>query len=574
MGSLERRGAARSYFIPLAGEAARRDLFDGIETTWGRLPGGGGVAEVLSETVRLFEPAHPEKVVPLLVKARTLVQPMRDPVAQEKLAEIDEAIALCMGLWIDAQAERSQATPGSNLAVAVTLINRSPLEIAFDHGVVEGMWSEPLPSKPAALRYNQPLRINYRGQVPPSQPYSQPYWLAEPRQGSAYTVREQRLIGLPENPPVAQVRIRLRVLGAEIELVRPVLNRYVDRAEGERTRPLVIVPPVAVELPQDVFLFAAARMRRIPASLRANAANVSGEFRQEPAAGWKVAPGTRPFRISSAGEEREITFEVTPPAAASTGRLQAVASVDGREIASGVRVLRYPHFPEQTWFPPSQSKLVRTDVRLTARHVGYIMGAGDEVPGALRELGCEVTMLGPSELAHGNLSAFDAIVAGVRSYNVRSDLRAHHSRLMEYVQTGGTYIVQYNTPDPVLPSSLGPYPFALNGNSFAARVSVEDAPVSFSNPAHPLLKGPNPITKEDFKGWVQERGLYFAAKWDPKYQTIFESHDPGQQPMPGGTLYTRYGKGVYIFTAYAWFRQLPAGVPGAYRVFANMLSAK
>jgi hypothetical protein len=216
-------------------------------------------------------------------------------------------------------------------------------------------------------------------------------------------------------------------------------------------------------------------------------------------------------------------------------------------------------------------KLVRADIKVTAKRVGYIMGAGDDMPDALRQMGVEVALLGPSDLDQGDLSRFDAIVAGVRAYNVRADLRANQPRLLEYVRNGGTYVVQYNTGDNAL--NMGPYPFTVPPGT-RWRVTVEEAPVAFPDPASPLLTSPNRITPADFEGWVQERGLYFSTQWDPRYQTVMASADPGEAPLAGGELWTRYGKGVYIFTAYAWFRQLPAGVPGAYRLFANFLSAK
>ena len=199
------------------------------------------------------------------------------------------------------------------------------------------------------------------------------------------------------------------------------------------------------------------------------------------------------------------------------------------------------------------------------------MGAGDEVPGALRQMGCEVTLLSAEDLARGDLRRFDAIVTGVRAYNVRSDLVANQQRLLDYVRGGGTLVVQYLTAGPFQAAvqGFGPYPVRLGG----ARVTVEEAPVTFLNPSHPLLNTPNKITQEDFRGWVQERGLNFAAEWDKQYETLFELHDPNEAPQRGATLYARYGQGAYVFTCFSWFRQLPAGVPGAYRMFANFLSA-
>ena len=235
-----------------------------------------------------------------------------------------------------------------------------------------------------------------------------------------------------------------------------------------------------------------------------------------------------------------------------------------------MQTISYPHIPVEVLFPPSEVKLVRADIQVSAKKIGYIMGAGDEVPEALRQLGVEISLLSEADLVKGDLSRFDAIVAGVRAYNVRSDLRASHSRLMDYVKNGGTYVVQYMSAGA---QNFGPYPITIPaGNGF--RVTVEEAPVSFPHVDSRLLQAPNHISAKDFEGWVQERGLLFPTEWDPKYETVLASGDPGEKPLEGGELWTHYGKGVYIFSSYAWFRQLPAGVPGAYRLFANMLSAK
>jgi hypothetical protein len=269
---------------------------------------------------------------------------------------------------------------------------------------------------------------------------------------------------------------------------------------------------------------------------------------------------------------------VTPPREDSQARLRAVAHVDGKEISSGETIIAFPHIPTQTLFPQADAKLERVDVKLTAHKIGYVMGAGDEMPDMLRQLGCEVTLLSGRDLAEGDLAGFDAIVTGVRAYNVRTDLRANQQRLLDYVQNGGTMIVQYNVAEggpfggrhTGELDHVGPYPLKID----RPRVSVEEAQVKFVHPDNPLLVWPNHITERDFDGWIQERGLYFASEWDKHYQPIVETHDPGEKPQEGGTLYTRYGKGVYIFTAFSWFRELPAGVPGAYRIFANMLSAR
>ena len=573
MGAPERRGASSASLTVTAGEPATRDIFDGIDTTWNRLPGGAPVTKILEEAAGTFVPEQPEKVIPLLLKARPLVAAIKDPWAVLKLQELNEAIALCAGLYLAASTDRHAVVPGESLQVSFEVINRSRVPMSLVGVRLEGMAGAPAEEfSPATLAYNQPDRRSLKITIPQEQAYSQPYWLRKPGNGFTYVIEDQELVGLPETPPVLQARIRIQAGSEQIDFIRPVVRRYVDRVAGETTRPLVVVPPVAVSISEPVVMFPDTKAKTVEVLLRSNAAGVSGETRLEAPQGWRTQPASAPFRIAAAGEETSLSFTVTPPAGPTRARLRATAKVGGHEISSGMEVIEYPDNAPQTIFPPSTALLVRADARTLARKVGYVMGAGDEVPRALRQLGCEVTLLGADDLARGDLGRFDAIVTGVRAYNVRADLVANQQRLMGYVQQGGTLVVQYITPDGRSTANLqgiGPYPFQFG----RSRVTAEEAPVTFPNPKHVLLNTPNKIGDEDFRGWIQERGLYFASQWDPRYEPLFESHDPGEQPLPGGNLYVRYGKGAYVFTAYAWFRQLPAGVPGAFRIFANFLSA-
>jgi hypothetical protein len=329
---------------------------------------------------------------------------------------------------------------------------------------------------------------------------------------------------------------------------------------------------VALEFVEPVVVFPDQRPKRVEVAIKSNVSGASGEVRLEAPDGWRVEPASRKYQFGD-GEQMTLAFEITPPAAAARGRILAHAWLGERRIDSGMQVVAYPHIHPQTVFPPSAVEAVRADIRILAKRIGYVMGAGDEVPQALGQLGCEVALLTADDLATTDLARFDAIVTGVRAYNVRADLRANQHRLLDYVEKGGTLVVEYNVLDfggsSQTLEKIGPYPIRVGRD----RVTVEEAPVSFPDPASPLLQKPNRITAADFEGWVQERGLYFASEWDPRYRTLLETHDPGETPKPGGTLYVPYGKGTYVFTAYAWFRQLPAGVPGAFRVFANLLSA-
>ena len=424
---------------------------------------------------------------------------------------------------------------------------------------------------------NQPAVKSLDVTLPGDLPDSQPFWLVQPPQHNRYSITDRELIGRANTLPVLRAVFDLEVAGTKLKIMRPVMHRYIDRLRGELTRPFEIVPAVTVDLPVQSEVLPGSGARTVEVTLHANQDNLQGELKLSAGAGWHITPPELPFHLEKSGDSRELTFEVTPGPAAGPATLHAAAMVGGREISASMRSLEFEHIPPQVVFSPASAGLKLAPLSVLARHVGYIMGAGDEEPAAIRQMGCDVTLLSADDLSNGDLSHYDAIVAGVRAYNVRADLRANQDRLLRYVQDGGTLIVQYNVAEdprfrrgaPVTLDHLGPYPFSVSRD----RVTVEESPVEFLSAANPLLSKPNAITSKDFEGWVQERGLYFADKWDPRYQTVIESHDPGEKAMPGGMLYTRYGKGVYIFTGYAWFRQLPAGVPGAYRIFANLLSA-
>ena len=571
MGASQRPGPSRQFLVPVAGDAPAKDAFDGIETSWDRVPGGAQVRTILAEASRTFQPDHPERTIPLLLKAEPLIAALHDPWAAEKLRELHETIALCSGLWLDANATEYQAVPGSTIEVSYTALNRSDFPIALDSLTLEGMGGQSrTDAKHTALGANQPVNSQLKYTVPADQPVSQPFWLRDPKQGDTYTIPDQRMVGLPEDPPLLNLRFGLEAGGVAFDVVRPVRHRFVDRVDGEQTRALVVVPPVAINLPQDVVLFPNGQARKVEMELRADVPKVSGDVRVTLDAGWNADPLSRPFDQAQAGQQQPLSFKVQPATGPDPpAELRATASTAGREIGVGMLVISHPPLPPLTVFPPAIVKLVRADVRITAHKIGYVMGAGDEMPDAIRQLGCEVTLLTATDLEQRDLAEFDAIVTGVRAYNTRADLRVNLPRLLDYVNNGGTLIDQYNVLDGNL-VPFGPYPFKISRD----RVTVEEAPVTFTNLGNPLISKPNEITQKDFDGWVQERGLYFASEWDSHYQTVLESHDPGEKPHSGGMLYARYGKGVYIFTGFSWFRELPAGVPGAYRLFANMLSAK
>jgi LmbE family N-acetylglucosaminyl deacetylase len=577
MGASERRGSAKNFLVMVAGDIAKQDAFDGVDLTWNRIPGGGPIDQLLSEAARAFDPQHPEKTVPLLLQARKRIAALpQQPLVAAKLRDLDEAIALCTGLWLEATSDKYATVPGGALKLSATAIDREHTPVEVESVDVEGIAPATVKNdKPGPLPFNEPKVFALNVAIPANAPFSQPYWLREPKQGDTYAVSNQLEIGLAENPPLLRAHFHLRVASETIEVVRPVVHRYIERSQGELTRAVIVEPPVAFQLPATAMLFPNGTAKSLELQVRANVPAIDGTVRIQLPAGWSATPSSQDFRLANASQESALSFRITPPSEDAKGDLTASARVGDQTVAVGMQSINYSHIPPQVLFPPAQTELVRADVRLLAKTIGYVMGAGDEMPGALRQMGADVVLLSPDDLAHGDLRRFDAIVTGVRAYNTRPDLRANQERVLEYVKNGGTMVVQYNTldggfggGDPSTLNHIGPYPLKTGRE----RVTVEEAPVEplgdFS-----LLKSPNAITAKDFHDWVQERGLYFASEWDEHYQPLFETHDPGEKPQKGATLYTRYGKGAYVFTAFSWFRELPAGVPGAYRIFANFLSA-
>lgn len=574
-GSAERKGTLPNYLFHYGGEPAKQDFFDDVDVSWKRIPGGEAVDRALAEALAAYEMESPEKTLPALLRARKLAAALDHPDAKRKRKEFDEAIAQAAGVWVDVSAARALATPGSEVGLTLTAVNRGKARVRLAGASLEGIADAPAFIS-SDLRSNQPYTAQARLMVPANQPLSQPLQLRKPRKGNLYTISNPLDIGPAESPALLTARFRLEVEGETIEIERPVENRYVDRVRGELTRPFVIVPAVSLKLSETPLLFASAQPRQVQVEVKANAGAASGMVSVQAPAGWQVSPASAPFTLSETGQVATAQFRITPPVGHSRGEIRMSAKTNGREWSSTVALINYEHIPPQEVLREAATKVMREDVKVTAKRVGYVMGAGDLVPEALKEMGCEVTLLGAADLAQGDLQRFDAIVTGVRAWNVREDLRAAHARLKEYMEKGGTLVVQYNTldggpggGDPGALKNIGPYPLRIGRD----RTTVEEAPVEFLLPDHRLLQAPNHITQADFDGWVQERALYFPSEWDPHYEAVLETHDPGEPARKSGLLFAHVGQGAYVFTSYVWFRELPAGIPGAYKLFANIVSA-
>ncbi len=567
-GSGGRRGTQYDSFELWAGEPAARDIFEGIDATWDRVPGGHRVGLLLAECIRSFDHRQPSRSVPGLLGVQAeLAKLPESEWTRLKREELSRVIQGCAGIWMEAIADDFSAAPGDGILVRTSIVNRSDQPFVLHSLGVPGAVPDSAVDKP--LKNNEVLAVETKVLIREGFPSSQPYWLEPSPQNGPFSAGDRDLMGLAENPPSLDVAVVLSIDGRRLEYLLPVLFRWTDQVQGERYRPFEVRPRVTVQIEDGVRIFSGGGPQPVKIRLKSHSRNVAGTVRLKEMDGWRVTPSGLPFSLADKNDEAEVSFEISPPKDARESVLSAEAEVGGEIMNRAMVEISYPHIHRQVYFPESRIKVVKLDVATRGKRIGYIMGAGDDVADALRHLGLEVTMLDDVTLETADLLSFDAIVAGVRAYNTRDRLKSANRRLLDYVEQGGTLVVQYNVASGALDGRIGPYPLTIGRD----RVTVENAPVTFPVPGHPLLTFPNKITSSDFEGWVQERGLYFASSWDERYEAILASHDPGEPDRTGGLLCARYGKGVFIYTAYAWFRQLPAGVAGAYRIFANLISA-
>jgi len=526
------------------------------------------VGSILKQAQDSFRADDPSASVPLLVRALHELNTLGpDPWVEQKRKELTKVILGCCGIWTEALATTYEVSPGESIPITVSAINRSAVSVSLERIHAVFGTDTVLTS---ALNNNVPSDQKLTLAIPHDQPLSQPYWLETEPSRNSYRVSDQRLIGLPENPPALTVGVTFRIGGESIPVQIPVRYRWIDPVAGEQYRPVIVVPPVAVNLVNPTIVAPDDSEREVRVIVRGTGTKRSGEVHLDLPESWTASPQSVPFSLAGGNDEIAATFRIKPLQGAVNGSFTAIARLNGKTIDRGMTTIDYPHIPIQTLFPRSTGKLVRVDLKTGGKRIGYIVGSGDGIPDALRQVGYDVTLLSDEDLESADLSSYDAIVAGVRAYNTREKLSAQQERLMAYVRNGGTYVVQYMTPRRQGTDAMGPYPFTISRD----RVTDETAKIRFLKPRHRLLNVPNRITQADFSGWIQERGLYFANQWDPRYQTILECRDAGEAQLPGGLLYAHVGKGAYVFTGYAFFRQLPAGVPGAFRLFSNILAAQ
>jgi LmbE family N-acetylglucosaminyl deacetylase len=569
VGSPPRRGARKEYFKVLEGAPITNGLFDGVEPTWSRVPKSEAIAEKVKQAVSTFVPADPAASVPKLLELRNALTQFNDKDwGAQKRAEVDSIIAACLGLNIESSATIAAVSAAQPLPIKFEAINRSkvPVQLLAVRMPVSGETFQldlPLPTDQFVAKDLAPI-------LPKDITWSQPYWLRKPATLGTFAVDDQTLIGLPENPPPFPVEVALRVGDQDLRYSVDTKYRTVDPIIGEVRQALVIAPPVFANLSNPVFVFGDDKPKSLQVRVAASTAAVRGQLRLEAPKGWGIEPASVPVDLKAADAEIFATFTIKPPPKANEGTLRAVVSVEGRDYSFARERIAYPHIGLHVLMPPAEAKIVRADIRKKGELIGYIPGAGDEIPQSLEQIGYNVKILDAVDINAENLKRFDAVVLGIRAYNTQERIASWQPQLLAYVKAGGVVVAQYNTTSDLKTKEIGPFPLEISRD----RVTDENAAVRILAPEHALMNSPNKITAEDFKGWIQERGLYFPNKWDPAWTPILSCNDPGEKPLDGGLLVAKSGSGYFIYTGYSWFRQLPAGVPGAYRLFANMVSLR
>lgn len=566
-GATGSRGVQKDYLQLVKGQEADRDALEIVDLTWNKIEGGKEIDLKIDQLISSFDPMQPVNILNDIIKLRRIIQRINDDFwKQAKLTEIDEIIYAITGFFLEASAEDYTASPGDQVKVNIEAINRSSTDIILKKVTFKSLGVGM--SYSLKLNNNQIQKLESKIVIPSSARYSQPYWLENDHGIGMFEVDDQTLIGKGENDPAISVDFLLNVDGEEIIFSKPLIYKRNDPVMGEVYRPFVISPPVFANISGSVVIFANHVSQDISVDVKAGRANLKGIVKLKLPENWKIVPKLHEFELSQKGEVATVVFKVTPPSQQETVTANAVVEIDGKEFDFSVKEISYEHFPAQLLFNSSDVKFVKLDLEKGDEKIGYIQGAGDNIPDNLRQIGYEVDMIGELDFTDQNLDRYDAIILGVRALNTVDRLKFDMDNLLDFVMRGGNLIVQYNTSQRLVVEDFAPYPLKLSRD----RITVEEAEVSILNSDHRLMNYPNKITTEDFDNWIQERGLYFPNSWSDEYETILSSADPGEQPLTGGLLVAKYGKGHFIYSGYSWFRELPAGVPGAYRIFVNMIS--
>ncbi|HEU5125638.1 MAG TPA: PIG-L family deacetylase [Verrucomicrobiae bacterium] len=559
------RGSSAETFQLLDGEPATNDIMDGVETTWKRYPGGELIDQLAGEAIAGFSSNNPIASVPALLKLRLQLADLpNEALVREKRSALDHALAACVGLRVQTTIPHAEVVPGETFKIkhSVTAATNASLRwLAVRYPSIGEELKTGIELREGKAVVEQSSRT-----LPKDTPLTQPYWLREGREVGTFHVSDPSLIGLAENPPVFPVEYLFEIGGQTFTLSDVPIELAANA--NDQPRALDVIPPVSLGFGAEVTLFSPGTSRIIEVNVSANRQKIAGTLSLEVPGGWIVSPQAEKFNLAHPGAHSTVRFTVTAPKESITAKFFANAEVGGVNYRNAREVVHYRHIPLQLLQPIAATKAVSLDLATRGKNIGYLPGAGDDIPAALKQMDYAVTILEDANLTVEKMKSLDAIVIGVRALNVRPKFEEELPVLFQYVENGGTVVAQYNRPQGGRDFKIAPFELHVSGE----RVTDENAAMTFLAPDSPVLNVPNKITLNDFKGWVQERGVYFPDRWDNHFTPILACNDPGENSLNGGLLVAEYGKGHFVYTGLAFFRQLPAGVPGAYRLFANLVS--
>jgi len=569
-GSRGVRGASIEYLEWKKGSKpkTKHNIFDGINTTWSRVKGGKAIGKLVAKIDNSFDFNQPEKSLNKLIKVHKLISNLPDGYWKKiKIKEVTNIIQACAGLYLEATASDFYATQNSDIKINIEAISRSKASVVLRIIGVKG--KEVLLNPNQDLTFNKVFNFKQQYIIPTQAPYSTAYWLNKKSSLGLYDVQNKNLIGLAETPSAVTLYYVVSINGYSLILYSDVVYKKTDPVRGEVYRRFEITPPVFANIKEAVYIFSDVKPKNITVKVKAGKADLKGTLKLDLKQGWQVTPSSIPFDIVNKGSEKEFTFKVTPPQNERVISVKPIVTLQsGKKYSNTYQDISYNHIPAQLLTGTKYAKFVRLPIKRKGQNIAYIMGAGDAIPSSLKQIGYNVMVLKNDAITTKNLTHFDAVIVGIRAYNTDENLKYKQAILHNYVANGGTIIAQYNTSFRLKVPNISPYKLTLSHD----RVTLEDAKVTVLNPKSEVLNYPNKITQKDFKGWVQERGLYFPNKWDAHFEPILSMHDPRETPKKGSLLVAKYKKGYFIYTGLSFFRELPAGVPGAYKLFANLIS--
>jgi LmbE family N-acetylglucosaminyl deacetylase len=562
------RGSVTEYLKTIKGTAPVNDLFDDVDVSWKRI-NEEAVTKNINKLLEKFDVSHPEKMLPALVDLYKKIESLPDDYwKNKKLDEVRELIVNCSGLFMDATTNIQYAVQGDSLKISLVVNNRSGANILSADAHLNDdyvIFDQLIKNTNALQTYSMFIR--------PTTKLTQPYWLQSKMEKGSFNVTDLQQIGKGESDPLSVV-FSMLIEGKEFKFTRPVRYKFTDPVKGELYQPVSILPKVEVNYSNNVFLAINSKPVEVSTRIKSNLP-VASDYTVTKQTTAKIKNSNNPFIFKSNAVNKTAnessTFSFTDVNGDYVEEIKLEATDGGRIYQQYKKNIEYDHIPSIVYFHEATAKLSKIDLKTEGNYVGYIPGAGDKILEALAAMGYKVVTLKESDIKAANLKQFDAIVTGVRAYNTNEWMNNVYEDLVQYVNEGGVLLVQYNTSNQIGPlkAKIFPYSFFINRSS---RITDEEAKVNFLLPEHPALNYPNKITEKDFDGWIQERSIYHAEKLDTAYKAILSMKDPGEQEQNGSLIIANYGKGRFVYTGLVFFRELPAGVPGAYRLFANLIA--